>query len=439
MTNSQRLTVRSSELRQRLNQIAGLDGDAVTDEIRAESDRLGVEYGTVETQLRAALVAEAAETAAQGAQDGAGAVPDAETRERVDLRSRARLGRFLGAAFGGRVVDGAEAEYAAACDVAAGGIPLDLWESDRPVETRADAATPHGLSTSEVGHGVAPLQPRVFSDSIAARLGVSMPSVGSGSHSWARISTPLTAGAKAKGSAAESTAAALTAVTASPRRISARLSIDAEDVASIGTSTFEPALRSNLQGALSDAYDGQCVGGDGEAPNVNGLLNQLTAPTAPTAVATFDSWIATYADQVDGIWARTVRDVVMVAGVAAYKLSVKTFRDKEIDETGKAAVSLGAQSIADYLAAHTGGWSSAARMPAPASTGDRANIADAIVRRTGRSLLACVHPVWGSMSIDDVYTDSASARRHVTLHVLVGDKVLIVQPDAFKRASFKVS
>ena len=435
MTNSQRLTVRSSEIRQRLNEIAGLDADAVTDEIRAESDRLGVEYGTVETQLRAAVVGEAAETAT-GATAGA---QDTEHRGRVELRGRARLGRFLGAMMGGRLPDGVEAEYAAAAGAPDGGIPLDLFEADRPVETRADAATPHGLSASEVGHGVAPIQPYVFADSIAGRLGIAMPAVGSGSHSWARVSTPLTAAPRAQGAAAESTAAALAAVTASPRRISARLSVEAEDIAAIGTSSFEPALRSNLQAALADAYDGQCIAGDGVAPNVEGLLKQITVPTAPTDVADFDSWIAAYADLVDGKWARTIRDVVMVAPVAAYKLSVKTFRDTTIDKATGAAVSLGDTSAADYLGAHTGGWSSAARMPAPAATGDRANIAECVARRTGRSLLAAVHPVWGSMSIDDIYTDSASARRHVTLHVLVGDKVLIVQPDAYARASFKVA
>ena len=43
------------------------------------------------------------------------------------------------------------------------------------------------------------------------------------------------------------------------------------------------------------------------------------------------------------------------------------------------------------------------------------------------------------MQIDDVYTDSASATRHVTLHVLVGDKVLIVQPAAYGLVEFKTA
>ena len=430
MTKSQRLTLRASEIRQRLNEIAGLEGDAMTDEIRQESDRLGTEYADVETRRRAAIIAEdaAVETTATE--------PDVEHRERVELRGRSTLGRYLAAAMGGRLVDGPEAEYAAACGAPAGQIPLDLFEGDRPVETRADAASPAPSTTGQTLH---PIQPYVFAASIAGRLGITMPTVGSGSHSWARVSTALTAGAKAKGADQESTAAALTAVTASPRRILARLTIQAEDVAANGTETFEPALRSNLQSALADEYDGQCVNGNGTAPNVNGLLPQITAPTAPTDVATFDAFVSAFADQIDGLWASTMRDVSMVANVDAYKRSAKSFRDKVMDAANKGAASLGDTSAADYLAAHTGGWSTAKRMPATPSSGGRQNIADAIVRRSGRSLLAAVHPVWGSMQIDDVYTDSASATRHVTLHVLVGDKVLIVQPDAFARAAFKVA
>ena len=430
MTTSQKLTLRASEIRQRLNEIAGLDGDAMTDEIRAESDRLGTEYADVETRRRAAIIAEDVETRETATE------PDAEHRERVELRGRSTLGRYLAAAMGGRVVDGPEAEYAAACGAPAGQIPLDLFEADRAVETRADAASPAPSTTGQTVH---PIQPYVFAASIAGRLGITMPTVGSGSHSWARVSTALTAGAKAKGAAQESTAAALTAVTASPRRISARLTIQAEDVAAIGTETFEPALKSNLQGALADEYDGQCVNGNGTAPNVNGLLPQLTAPTAPTAVAGFDAFVTAFADQIDGLWASRMTDVSMVANVDAYKLSAKMFRDKVIDTGNRGAASLGDTSAADYLAAHTGGWSTAKRMPATPSSGGRQNVADAIVRRSGRSLLAAVHPVWGSMQIDDVYTDSASATRHVTLHVLVGDKVLIVQPDAYARAAFKVA
>ena len=68
MTTAQRPAIRLSEIRQRLNEISGLESDAMTDEIRAEADKLTGEFRNCETQHRAAMVAEADEArAAEGA------------------------------------------------------------------------------------------------------------------------------------------------------------------------------------------------------------------------------------------------------------------------------------------------------------------------------------------------------------------------------------
>ena len=45
---------------------------------------------------------------------------------------------------------------------------------------------------------------------------------------------------------------------------------------------------------------------------------------------------------------------------------------------------------------------------------------------------------WNTIQIDDVYSGSASGERYLTLHVLVGD-VLIVQAGAYLECRFKVS
>ena len=92
-------------------------------------------------------------------------------------------------------------------------------------------------------------------------------------------------------------------------------------------------------------------------------------------------------------------------------------------------------TAADYLASKTGGWWTNKRMPAVAST-----IARAIVYRMGRTgLRTASHPTWGTIGIDDIFTDSASGQRHFTVHTLVGSKVLIVQPAAYALAEFKVA
>ena len=353
MTETQRLTVRASEIRQRLNEIAGLDGDALTTEIRAESDKLGTEYRDTETRLRAAIVGESTEAP----------VEDAEHRERVELRSKATLGGYLLAAMQGRLPGGELAEYSAACGAGDGSIPLDLFESDRPVEMRADATTTAPATT---GVNMQPIQPFVFAQSIAGRLGISMPTVGSGSHVETTITAALTAGATTKGAARESTAATLTPITANPRRISARLSIAMEDVAQIGVGNFEAALRENLSMAMADAYDLQCINGSGTAPAVSGLLHQLTRPaTDPADVATFDSFVSTVAGYVDGKWATTTGDVVTVTNPETYRLSASTFQTVATGGKGELAAS-------SYLSRESGGWWTAARMPATPTTGGHA-------------------------------------------------------------------
>ena len=178
---------------------------------------------------------------------------------------------------------------------------------------------------------------------------------------------------------------------------------------------------------MGDRYDSQCIGGDGVSPNVNGLVNQLTNPADPTEVATFDAFLKAFSDQIDGLWAPMLSEVKLISNADAYKLSATKFRDTSTD--------LGATSFADYAMQHTGGWSCNSRMPA--TTGD---IARAIVYRMGMlGIRTASHPTWASLSIDDIYSDSGSGQRHVTMHLLVGSQVIVVQPDAYDLAEFKVA
>jgi hypothetical protein len=242
------------------------------------------------------------------------------------------------------------------------------------------------------------------------------------------ISTALMPMPEPKGDAADGTAGALTAVSASPRRISARLSLAVEDIAQVGVANFESALRAHTSMALSNAYDNQAINGNGTAPNVNGLINQLTDPANPSSVAAFDDFVEAFADQLDGLWASMLAEVSIVANVDAYKLSAKTFR-------GTAANGGPVETFASFAKLHTGGWWTSSRMPATAST-----IARGIVHRMGRpGLRTACHPTWGTLSIDDIYTDSASGQRHFTVHTLIGDKVLLVQPAAYGLVEFKVA
>ena len=434
-TQLRKLRDRQSRERGRMAELALLD--SLDDETRAELD--GIEKGTadLERQLRAAQVAvdeedrEAKDKGATAADGG-----DAEHRERLELRSRANVGGYISAALRRRAPGGAEAELAQAAGV--DGIPFELWQYPEQRRDEDRAITP---APGTVGINLDALRPAVFAPSIASKLMIDMPTVPSGTYATATITKSQTAEAKAKSGVIAATAGALTVTTATAKRVSARLELTLEDIATVGQANFEAILRENLSLALSDELDDQAINGDGQAPNLKGIFNALTDPSAPAVgVATFDTFVGSFADGIDGLWANTVKDVAIVAGVDTYKLSAKTFRDRVIDTAQRGGVSLGDEAFSDYAMRQYGGWWTNKRMPATAS-----NVQQAILYRKGRSaagasagMRTAVCPHWNEVSIDDIYSGSAKGERYFTMHVLLGD-VILVQPDAYAQVSFRVS
>ena len=433
MTPSQKrlreLRDRQSKERGRMAEFAQVD--ELTDEMRGELDT--IEKGTpdLERQIRAAGIALEDEEREQETKETV--TPDAEMRERIELRSKATLTGFFRAIANGRQPSGAESELCAAAGVE--GIPLELWDVP-PVEHRADAAT---AAPGTVGVNLDPIRPMVFANALLPRLGVEMPRVESGTYATATITTALTAGPKAPGAAQEATAAAFTVSTTRNRRISIRLGIRIEDVAAVGQPNFEASLRENMALRLSAELDDQGLNGDrpanptgDEVAQLNGLFKALTDPSDPTAIADFDAFAAAHAGGIDGLWALTLKDVAIVCGSDTMELSARTFQS--------ATNYKGEMSAAAYAEKNTGGWWTSDRMPDAAST-----IQQAILYRKGRSMMGAagamrtaVCPHWNQISIDDIYSGSAAGERYFTAHVLLGD-VILVQPDAYAQRAFKVA
>ena len=413
MTRTQRLKLRASELSAELGKLGDLDSP--TPEQLTEMEKLGKEFDSVEIQYRAALRAEPETVVIQ-----TGDV-DPETRERLELRARASLTNYLKSAIGGKAPGGAEAELQQAAGV--DGIPLELFEPQPDLQLRADAVT---AAPGTVGVNLDPIRPAVFSASIAPRLGIEMPRVESGTYATATITTSLTAGTKGKGDEADSTAAAFTVSTAIAKRVSARMSIRLEDIASVGQANFESALRENLTMILSDALDNQAINGAGANDDLIGIFHRLTDPSDPTSVADFDAFAGAHAGGIEGLWSNTIKDISIVCGPVTYVLASKTFQS--------ATNYKGEMSAASYAEVNTGGLWTNKRMPAPAS-----NIQQAILHRMGRAgIRTALCPHWGEVGISDIYSGSAKAERYVTFHVLLGD-VILVQPDAYKQIAFKTA
>ena len=444
MTSAQRrlrdLRDRQSRERGRMAELSLVD--ALSDEQRSELET--IEKGTpdLERQIRAATVAH--EDEEKEAETRAATEPDAERRERVELRSKAQLTTYFLNAARGRMADGAESELQAAAGVSGHGIPLELW--DVPIERRdgegereTRAITP---SPGTTGVNLDPIRPAVFANSIAPRLGIEMPRVMSGTYASATITTSQSATALDKSAAAVGTAGALTVTTATPKRVSARLELTLEDIAAVGQANFESILRENLALALSDQLDDQVINGNGTAPNLSGIFQGLTDPTAaPTAIADFDAFVAAFAGGVDGLWSNTVKEVAIVGGVETYRLSASTFRDPATGTAG----GRGDKAFSDYGMEHYGGWWTNTRMPDPATFMSVDNVQQAILYRQGRSMAGAagamrtaVCPHWNVIDIDDIYSGSAQGERYFTMHVLLGD-VILVQPNAYAQVAFQVA
>ena len=434
MTPRQKIELRQSERRERLNELAGLD--ELSDEQATELDTLQVEYRNGEKQLRAAIVADdQAQAQAEAQADAEGG--DRETRERLELRSQARLGNYLAAALSGRAVEGAEAELSAAAGVS--GIPLELFDIERR-ETRADVATA-APATTQVN--LQPILPSIFARSIIPRLGVAMPRVEAGTYASLSITTDLTAAAKDAGAAQESTRAQFTAVNTVPHRVSARLSVRIEDVAGLGAGNFESILRQNLTLAMSSELDRLGLVGDPAttAAEPNGLFTQLADPANPATVIDWPGFVALAADGIDGgPWAEDMTAVKLLVNPETMRLAETTFQRGATTAAGPSQDTPGELSAAAYLRAHCGGLMASSRMPATAAT-----LASVLRHRSGTMGLDGVNavttatcPTWAELAIDDIYSDSASGTRHFTLHALIGD-VVVHYPSAYERVDVKIS
>ena len=423
VTPRQRLEVERSEIRERIRDLLG--EDELSTEQRAELDSLTKRAQQIEPELRAAILTEPDPVTSPSA--------PAEDRGRLELRARASVGRYLLAAMRGRSVSGAERELAEEVGLDGGQIPLEMWEPTT-TEHRADVVTG---APGTVGVNLDRLAPAIFAPSILPRLGVEMPRVASGTYTSGTITTSLTAKAESKGDAAMATAAAFTITSATPKRISARLSIAIEDVAAVGQANFESILRENLSLVLSDRLDRQGLHGDGNAPNLQGLIGRLTAPTDPTEVAGWGDFARLPSDHVDGLWSSTEAQVSLLVNPEAYRLAARTFREPAA--VGQPADTYsdtpGDMSAGAYVGKVSGGWWTNARMPATAS-----GISGGIAYRMGRAggMRTAVCPHWNFVQIDDIYTGSAKGERYFTAHVLLGD-VIVVQPGAYARFALKVA
>ena len=388
MTPLQQLQLRQSEVRAEIADRI-LDPEQDTEKL----ENLTREMRDLETRIQAALVSiEEIVTPREEI------TADSEQRELDAIYQRASVLRFIHPLSQGRRVDGAEHELQAALNVSEEQMPIDMLlpPDPDPEHQRADAATTVAATARDFGRQATILD-RVFTRTVAARLGVRMAMVPPGESNYPVMLTGTTAAMRNIGTMQDAVAATFQGFSLSPIRLHARYLF--ENIDQYRLRGYEEQLRADIRAVMSDAMDDQIVNGDGTAPEVSGFLNELTSPADPTAVTTWAQYYKAFSDQIDGINAYAIGDVIALLGSETFSYAETLFRTGATDNGPRA-------SAADYVRMRLGGYTVSSRIPAAAS-----NIQTNILALTSYPGENAVCPVWRGISLlRDPYTNSQADR-----------------------------
>ena len=386
MTTAQKLTIRASEIRQKLNELASVE--ALTDEQRTDSDKLSTEYRDVETKLRAATVVDGV----VDLEEKAKAKPDGEGQEKKRIEDRANLGEMIQNIVEHRANAGAEKELVEAYKLGENQVPLSM------LEVRAVTPAP-----SDVGQNQANIIPGVFPTAAHSFMGVATPRVGTGEAVYPILTTNASAHTPAENASAAETTGSFTADVLSPARIQAAFFFSREDRARF--SGMSESLRQNLSMALMDGLDEQII-----ANSTTGLLaGGITAPGNPSARAAWTDFKAAVTSAVDGTYADGPESLRVLIGAPTYTRATEVYRGTTTEN----------EDGYEVMRRLSGGVRVSAHVPGVVSKRQ-----DAIVARA-MSMTHAVCPIWDSITlIPDEITLAASGQIKLTAVMLYQFKVI---------------
>ena len=392
MTPLQRVEVRAGAVRIRLAEIAGID---LTDETRAELETLRTEYTDLERRMAALRIADV--------QPEATITDTAEGRE---LRSQVAFGDYLGASLARTGVTGAALELNQECGLGADYFPLSFLTRDADDDLESRAAVNGDAAQSQASWIM-----RVFSDTAAMRLGITMPSVAPGISSYPVLGSTA---APAQRGRAESTtnatiSAAISEIKPSRNGVSAIYSI--EDNARLPG--FAEAIRQDLQMAMTEKIDRTIFLGDsGANENVADITGLNTATITEVTLEQSekvkgDEVLKLLAGLVDGKYASSLADVNIVASVGSNQLWLGTIQNSAASN----------ETVAQFLRSNGVTWTTRGDIDTNTAAGDFG----AFVGLQRGITNTAVAPVWsGGQLITDVYTGAKKGEIGLTLSYLWG-------------------
>ena len=438
MTNSQKLAIRLSEIRQRLNEIAGLAADEMTDEIRAETDKLTGEFATAETQHRAALVSESAEARAAEGEFGAGDGEPAEVRALLD---RVTIGHYLAPAAAGVGLTGAAAELGAALKVEpppvySGGVLVPWAALGRGIAEQRAAPERRAFTTTGQNDGPEmqrPVLQRLFGPGIMDALGVRLDTVPAGRSEWPLVATGVAPAQVVEGAAAaDAVPMTFSFTTLRPKKLTGKYEFTHESAATVAD--LEQAIRRDLADAIMAAMSNAIINGlavdpndSATAANVQGFLTKIAAPTAPAAEAVYADYAGSHAALVDGLHASREGEVSSVIGVASYTHAASVYQAGS-GESGSEALERRSMSCV-----------ASSYIPAAVSDVQNGNIYHAMGPNGGGIMRGdSVAAMWPTLEIvRDIY--SQASQGVVLTWVTLWDAAVAFRAASYARVPFQVA
>ncbi len=324
---------------------------------------------------------------------------DAEARELRELAGRVEVRRYIGAAFEARSVEGAEGEYNQALGMDRTAFPLRLLAP----EPRATTDTDSGVMQQT-------WLDRLFADSAAMRLGITMPSVAAGKASYPVTTAGASAAQRGRGEAASDASWTVGVTELQPTRNTVRAVFSVEDAARLRG--LEDALRRDLRMALVEGIDRAIFVGDSGANENRADITGLTTATdvvertiTQAEKVNGPGVLEAFLAYVDGTHAAMAGDLRLVLTTGSYVLWEQSIHNDTADN----------QTLAGFLRAAGLSWSVRGGIEADTAAGDFAGF----VGRARGIAGAGVAPVWeGGRLIRDPYSGAAKGEVALTLQTL---------------------
>ena len=271
---------------------------------------------------------------------------------------------------------------------------------------QTDAVTPVDAAALADGSQAA-IAARVFTRSVAGRLGVAIPTVPAGSAVYPIMVSGTTAEMANDGARVDAAAGSFTGHNLDPIRVSAAYLFNVRQTLQLRG--FEDILRRDLAALIADKMDDQVINGNGVAPNVNGFLNELPAAAALTAVSSFASFLSIFSSRVDGLNAYNLSDLRAIVGKDTLEHAYTIYHTN------------GETPAYEFVASRINSMGVSSRIPAKDASKDQTNIM-ALTSYPGRN---AVMPVWRGMElIRDPYTNAAEGQVRLTAVAFFNFKVL---------------